>query len=241
MARLTTTLEPNDPSVYTSDKKFDLGGFGITPDGRKYRYGRQNASTAAVAGKLYQSNAQDTTVQALAIAAAPAGTKTITTTTATATVTKDQLAGGYVVVVSTPGQGFYYKITGNTAATTAVFTITLEEPIVVALTTGSVIDIIADPYGNIEIMDATNHDGMLIGVAASNITASYYGWYQVAGPCGVLSDGTMVVGEIVVASNGTDGAVEVGVGGSTEIQAFVGQAITAIATAEYGMIDLMIS
>jgi Tfp pilus assembly major pilin PilA len=240
MARLTTTLEPNDPSKFTVDQKFDLGGFGVTPDGRKYRYGRQNASTAAVAGKLYQSNAQDTTVQALAIAAATAGTKSITTTS-TATVTKDQLIGGYVAVVSTPGQGFYYKITGNTAATAAAFTVTLEEPIVVSLTTGSVIDIIADPYGNIEIMDATNHDGMLIGVAVANITAAYYGWYQVAGPCAVLSDGTMVVGEIVVASNGTDGAVEVGVGGSTEIQAFVGQAITAITTAEYGMIDLMIA
>jgi hypothetical protein len=240
MARLTTTLEPNDPSVYTIDKRFDLGGIGVTPDGRRFRYGRQNSSTAAVPGKLYQSGAEDTTLQALSVAAATAGTKTITTTS-TATVTKDQLAGGYVAITITPGLGYYYKIVSNTAATAAVFTVTLEEPIVVSLTTATDIDIIADPYGAIEIMDATNHDGMLIGVAVAPITASYYGWYQVGGVCAVLSDGGTAVGLLVVASNGTDGAVETSVNASTEAQMIVGQTVTAVTTAEYGLVNLLLA
>lgn len=236
MARLTTTLEPNDPSVYTSDKKFDLGGFGVTPDGRKFRYGRQNASTAAIAGKLYQGGAETTTWQALAIAASVAGSKTITTTS-TITATKDQLAGGYVVISTTPGLGYTYKIVGNTAASGAVCTITLEEAIVVALTTGTTIDLVADPYSVVEIWDYSNHDGKVVGVAASAITAAYYGWYQVGGPCGVLVDsGAVAVGVNVYASAAVDGSVD-----ATATYAYVGTAMTAGSSAEYAMVDLNIN
>jgi hypothetical protein len=235
MTRLTTALAPTDIFTVTSDKRFDLGGLGVTPDGRRFRYVRCNASTATVAGKLYQSTAQTTAWQNLSIAAATAGTYSITTTS-TITATKDQLIGGYVAITVTPGQGYLYRIAGNTAASAAVCTITLEDPIQVALTTSSKIDVIMDPYNLIEIWDYTNHDGTPVGVAVSVITAGYYGWVQVGGSCCVLGDSnTVVVGQNVSASTAVDGAV--GINGAYTT-APIGTAITGIASTEYGMVYL---
>ena len=216
----------------------ELGAEGVTPDGRKYVYGRQNATNAALVGKLYQSMATTTGWQSVACAAAAIGSNTITTT-GTITATLNQLAGGYVVVNTLVGIGWTYKIKGNTAASGAVCTITLEDKIQVALDTTSTIDIIAGPFSFIEIWDFSNHDGTVVGVAAAPIPASYYGWYQKKGPCGVLVDsGGVALGLDVSASDDVDGAV-----GPYEEEAstvYVGRAITAGSSTEYAMIDLNI-
>jgi hypothetical protein len=235
MARFTQSLQPNDPTIYTIDQKLELGAEGVTPDGRKYVYGRQNASTAALVGKLYQSMATTTGWQSVACAASAIGSYTITTT-GTITATLNQLAGGYVVVNTLVGVGWTYKIKGNTAASGAVCTITLEDPIKVALDATSTIDIIAGPFSFIEIWDYSNHDGTVVGVAAAPITASYYGWYQKKGPCGLLIDSSNVaVGVNVYASAAVDGA-----GGPTGTYTRIGTAITAGSSGEYAMVDLNI-
>ena len=76
-----------------------------------------------------------------------------------------------------------------------------------------------------------------VGVAVTAITASQYGWLQVGGAASVLADCGLAVGQGVVASNGTDGAVE-DVGGTT--QAVIGSCLTGIATGEYGSIVINI-
>lgn len=239
MARFTQSLQPNDPTIYTSDQKLELGTTGVTPDGRKYRYGKQNASTAALVGKLYQAVAQTTGWQSLSVAAAAIGSKTVTTTS-TMTATLNLLAGGYLVVNTNVGIGWTYKIAGNTACSGAVCTITLEDPIQVALDTTSTVDLVANPFSAIEIWDYSNHDATVVGVAASPIPASDYGWYQIKGPCGVLVDsGGIAVGLDVSASDDVDGAV-----GPLEEEAtsvYVGRAMTAASSTEYGMVDLNIA
>ena len=239
MARFTQSLQPNDPTIYTSDQKLELGTTGVTPDGRKYRYGRQNASTAALVGKLYQSAATTAGWQSLSVAAAAIGAKTVVTTS-TMTATVNLLAGGYLVVNTNTGIGWTYKIAGNTACSGTVCTITLEDPIQVALDTTSTVDLIQGPWGAAEIWDYSNHDGTLVGVAAAPITAAYYGWYQIKGPCGTLVDsGGISVGLDVSASDDVDGAV-----GPLEEEAtsvYVGRAITAGSSTEYAMVDLNIA
>lgn len=234
MARLTQSLQPNDPFIYTSDQKMELGNIGVTPDGRKYRYGRQNSSTAAVAGKLYQSVAETTGWQAVSVTSAAKGATSVTTT-GTMTATANQLAGGYLVVSTGTGAGWTYKIIGNTAASSAVCTIYLEEPIQVALASAT-IDLIANPYGAIEIWDYSNHDGTPVGVAVAPITAAYYGWYQIGGPAGLLIDsGNITVGANVYASAAVDGC-----GDATATYGFIGTAITGGSSTEYAMVDLNI-
>jgi len=223
-----------DISVSTTSDGTQLGGLATTGDGRYFRYAKAGA-TALVPGKLQQSSAEATGNENLGVAAAAIGDTSITTTS-TVTVTADQYAGGYVVVTTTPGQGYQYQIAGHAAATSAVVTLNLTDPIQVALTTSSVIDLVANPYNGV-VVNPTTATGLPVGVAVAATPANYYGWIQTGGVGTVLADGSITVGTNLVASNGTAGAVEP----LTGVQALVGVAVTGIATTEYGAVNLLLN
>lgn len=214
----------------------DLGALATTGDGRQFRYCKAGA-TALVAGKLQQASAEDTSnFQDLTCAVSSKGATSITTTS-TVTLTANQLAGALLTVSSaTTGAGFVYKIKSHAAATAAVVTFYLEDPVVVA-TTGTVkIDIIPNPYSGV-VVNPTSATSAPVGVAVYNITAAYYGWLQVSGAASILSDGGSTVGTNVSASNGTAGAVEAAV----TAQAAIGTALTGVATTEYGFFKIWLA
>lgn len=233
------------PSVFSSNPfvvdeanpSHQLGEVMVTPDGRKFRYALAG-STALVAGQLLQSAAEDTGDQNITPTATSIGATSVTTST-TMTVTANQYAGGWMVVTVTPGVGISYRIKSHAAYTAAAATFTLEDPIQVALTTNSRVDFVANPYNGV-IQNPTTATGTIVGVAVNNITASQYGWIQTGGVCALLAQGTITVGNLVVASNGVAGAVENAVNASTEAQAPVGVAVTGIADTEYGSVKLLI-
>ncbi len=215
----------------------DLGAKMFTSDGRAYRYVKAGAGAALVVGNLLQGIVEDTGEQGLTPVACDAGDLKITTSAIT--VTKNQYAGGYVIVTITPGLGYQYKIKSHPASTGAACVITLEDPIQVALTTTSRIDLVPNIYnGVIQSLAATSD--AIVGVAVCPITAGYYGWIQTNGVASILADGTITVGDLVVASDGTAGAVEVSVSASTEADAVIGVAVTGIATGECGAIKINI-
>lgn len=202
-------------------------------DGRSYRYCKAGA-TALVAGKLQQSSAEDTTnFQNLTCAVSAVGATSITTTT-TVTLTANQLAGGFLTIASsTLGTGFVYKIESHAAATAAVVTFNLSDPIVVATTGTVTIDVSLNPYQSVVVLPTTATSSPA-GVAVYNTTAAYYGWLQTGGIATILSDGGSTVGTNVSASNATAGAVEAAV----TAQAAIGVAVTGVATTAYGAFRL---
>lgn len=229
-----TLVNPQDVFSASSTAGTILGARASTGDGRTFRYCLAGA-TALVVGDLQQSSAEDTTnYQNLAVTAAAIGATSITTTT-TATVTANILAGGYMVVTTSAGIGNIYQVGGNTAASGAVFTITLNDPLLVALTTGSRIDLIPNTFANVIINPAAASSSPA-GVAIYPITAAYYGWLQTQGVAPVLADGTVTVGTSLVASNATAGAAEA----ATGVQALIGTAVTGIATTQVGLVNLML-
>lgn len=211
----------------------DIGSLIHSNDGRSYRYCKAGG-TALVAGKLQQSSAEDTTnFQNLTCAVSSAGATSITTTS-TVTLTANQLAGGLLTVTAaTTGAGFLYKIKSHAAATAAVVTFNLEDPVVVATTGTVTIDAAPNPYSAV-IVNPTTASSAAIGVAIYNITAAYYGWLQVGGVASILNDGGSTVGTNVSASNATAGAVEAAV----TAQGAIGIALTGVATTEYGLVKL---
>lgn len=211
----------------------NLGAKAYTGDGREYRFVLAGGVTL-VPGTLQQTPAETTGWENLAVAAAAIGATSITTTS-TVTAAVNEMKGGYVMVTVTPGQGYQYKIKSNPVAAGAVITIQLEDPILVALTTASKIDIIANPYSGI-LINPSSTSGSPIGVAVYPVTNAQYGWIQVAGVANILSDGGTAVGLAVVASNATPGAVET----LTGTQAPVGVAVTGVSTTEYGSFKLQI-
>lgn len=233
---LGATLQIVGQDLYTSSstQQHVLGSYAETPDGRGFRYCK-NGGTALVPGKLYQSRAEDTTnFQNLTAATNSVGDTTVTTTS-TVTLTANQLAGGYLVIESaTTGAGQTYKIKSHPAASGAVVTFTLEDPIRVA-TTGTVnIDVHPHPYDAV-IVTPTTSTSASVGFAVHAVAANEYGWLQTHGPCAALAQGTVVVGDgVILAETTTTGAI-VSQGNDTHDQE-VGYALTGIASGDYGLI-----
>lgn len=227
--------------VYTesSTQLLPLGTYAETVDGRGFRYCKVGA-TALVPGKVYQSPAEDTTNLTLsggfATAAAAIGATTVTTTT-TGTIAANALAGGYMSVVVTPGQGQIYRIKGNAAASGAAYTIYLEDPIRVALTTSSNVIFLPHPYSGV-IIEPGTPTGVIVGVAVHAITAGYYGWIQTHGACSVLFTGTGVAGKAVGSlSGGTSGSAAPAIAATNILGYHMGTGITG----EYSLIFLTLN
>lgn len=239
---MTTYLTGTGPQVVaqglyeeSSTALHALGELVHSNDGRAFRYCKAGA-TALAPGKLQQSSAQDTGDHNLAIAAAAIGATQIVTTS-TVTVTENQYANGFALIADDTGEGYMYKISGHAAATAAVVTLNLVDPIIVALTTATTIDLVKNPYDSV-ILNPTTITSSPAGVAVKAVTAAYYGWLQVSGPCSVLADGALTVGTDVVASDNVAGAVEITADGTPEILSVVGTAMIAATDTEYGMVNL---
>lgn len=212
-------------------------------DGRKFVYAKAGAS-ALVRGQVVQSAAEDTGDQNIAAATAVSGASgynsagQFTLVTAAMTVTKNQYAGGYVAVSVTPGLATYYRIASHQAFSAAAATFLLEDEIQVTLTTSSRLDFIPNPYNGV-VVNPTTATSSIAGVAVSALTAGYYGWLQVAGPCPVTNDaaGALTVGVAVMASSSVAGSVRLQTAGNK----ILGQAMTGIAASEVGMVNLSIA
>jgi hypothetical protein len=225
-------VNPGDLTQNTASAAVQLGAVAFDQAGNRYRYCKAGG-TSLVPGKLQQAAAEVTGDQDLAIAAAAAGATSITTTS-TVTVTANQYAGGWVVIADDVGEGYKYLISSHPAATSAALTLTLSDPIVVALTTSTTIDLIPNPFSGV-IVNPTTATSAPVGAAITAITNAQYGWIQDQGVASLLADGSVTVGTSLVASNGTAGAVEA----LTGVQAFVGIALTGAASTEYGAVKMM--
>lgn len=223
-----------DLTSNSSTQEMELGSLAYTADGRSFRYCKAGG-TALVPGKLQQAAAEITNHQNLTPAAAAIGATSVTVTLGNTAVTANYYANGYMVGTVTPGQGYMYKIKSHPAAdASATVVLTLEDPLLVALTTNSRVDLVANQYQSV-IVNPTTATSNPVGVAVYPITAAYYGWLQVGGVCPVLvDDQTVVVGTNVAASNQAAGACEP----HTGVQAIVGRAVTGGATTEYVAVNL---
>lgn len=222
-----------DLTANTSNQMHKLGERAVTPDGRSFRYCKVGA-TSLVPGKLYQAPVEVTNHENLTPTAASIGDTTLTVTLGNTAATANQYAEGWVMVTVTPGQGYQYKIKSHPAASgSATLVLTLEDPIQVALTTSSRVDLVANPFSAVIVNPATA-TAAPVGAAVYPVTNAQYGWLQVGGPACLLADGAITVGTSLVASNAVAGAVEPLAG----VQAAMGVAMTGIADTEYGAVML---
>ncbi len=224
----------------SSSALHDLGAYVETGDGRGFRYAKCGI-TATVAGKVYQSSALDATNLQPSGGLTPSANVAIggteITVADTLTLTANQLAGGYLSVVVTPGQGYLYKIRSNTAVTAAAgAVITLDDPLQIAITTASNFIVTLHPYSGIVIEPGTP-TGVIVGVAHRVLTAAYYGWVQTYGAASVLFTGTGVAGKAVGSlTGGTSGSAAPAIAATN----ILGYHIATGITTEYSLIYLTI-
>lgn len=177
-------------------------------DGRVFFYGSAGASDT-VAGTLYQGPAPIANHLARTAPIVALGATSFTFTPGATGGAANLYAEGFLQVDTTPGNGYTYSVSGHPTITLSVaFTLTLNEPIQIALTASSAVGLIHNPYKN-QIQVPSTSTGAVVGVSTYIVTATQYGWFQTQGPASVLINGTPAVTAPVVNSATTAGAVDV--------------------------------
>lgn len=183
-----------------------LGSRWSTTDGRTLSL-VSNAATALVPGVLVQSVAEITAHQKLAVAAAAAvGATTVTITNGSTVMNVNQYASGYLVIASGSAiLGQTLRIASHTAGTNAgTITVTLEDPVQIALTTSSTASFLDNQYQNVIISPATTATGGPLGVTMYPVPASVAPTFN-ATTGAMVTAGTPVYAFIV--SNGLTGCL----------------------------------
>lgn len=232
MSKITSELllSPQDLFTSSTTKGTNLGAVGHSEDGRAFRYVLAGA-VALVPGKLQQTSAEVTADENLAPNATYAiGATQIICSTTSSTVA-NYYSDGYAVITTTPGQGYFYQINSNLAVASSLITVNIQDPLVVALTTSSKVDLVANPYKGV-VVNPTTQTGAVAGVAITATPIANYGWIQTGGPSNVLAGAAITVGNQVGIFNPTAGAC------ATTTTSFIGHAMTGIASGDYGLVDL---
>lgn len=205
-----------DPFSESSVQLFPLGTK-LTYADRVFRYAL-NGGTGLAVGKGNQSVVPlaghiDEVIGSTALAAVQI---TFTPNTQTTDdLALNELADGYIHINDDTGEGYMYRIKSHPAIVGAVSgLITLYDPILLAHGANATGTVYHNKFQSV-ILHPSPPTAPIIGVSVIPVTASYYHWEQVTGPCAVLTDGTLVIGEDIVASDATDGAFEAADGALT--------------------------
>ena len=200
-----------NPYTESATKLYEFGTMLFDGD-RVYRYVGMGAG-AVTAGKTLQHRAvHHANHRDLAVASnVAAGATSITVTFGGDTdAAEDLYAGGYIAINDGTGEGQMFKIKGHAAVDAGVSTactLNLFDAVSTALASAdSKADLITNVYDDLIIAPAAE-TGAVVGVTVIDMTAAYYGWVQIGGPCAVLQVGTVVLGNNVVRSGGTAGGV----------------------------------
>lgn len=239
------------------------GTRGIDPAGDMYRYCQAGAVAIAV-GKLYQAPIPVTNHVLQTAAAAAVGASTILLTLGNTAIAANDYINGQVVVdlASNTGFGYAYSIDCHPAvAATGVFTIPLagsasrtmqtdglsltgSETVQVAIaTTANSVSLIPNTYKKVILaVQATPPlTAEVAGVSVAVIAISGWGWLKTHGHAICLTNGTVVIGQAVVPSATTTGAVEAYPAGVSETTPMpIGDVVRVATSTNYSTINLRI-
>ena len=159
-----------------------------------------------------------------------AGDKSITLTTAgndgfggSGTVTKNELAGGFILVFPGDNDAFMSRIVSNTLAASTSMTVILQDEIPVTVAVNKTAECIANQFTGLETQSTSgDEETPVAGAAHAKVTAGYWFWLQTWGPIWFSPDaavGNAVNDHMVVF--GGDGALrEVGSSEQRQVAGF---------------------
>lgn len=209
----TPVVIAQDLFTASTTQQHSLGEKAYSPDGRVFRYAQAGGS-ALVAGNLLQSSASVANHKTMTPSAAAVGDTTVTFTLGATAAAANLYANGLLIVDTTPGNGISYLIKGHPAASSgASLTVTLADPIFVALTTSSRVTLVANAYQNV-IQMPTSATSTVAGVALTALASASFGWIQTGGNSSVLVQSTPAIGAAVMPSTTTAGAVTTATAGT---------------------------
>ncbi len=242
---------PSEIDPFTVDdvsQQFPLGTK-LTYGERAFRYAQMGA-VAGVAGSTYQSVVPLVGHIDEVIGEPAIGATVIDFTPAvdsTDDLAANELADGIIYINDSVGEAYDYEIASHPAIAGAILgVLTLRDPIVVAPDAAATGTVVHNPYRAVIIAPAPP-TAPIVGVGINVVTASRFCWLQTAGKKSVLTDGVVVIGELVIASDGVIGAVEPADLALTEAapptghgQRTLGYTLVVNATGEHSLINLQL-
>lgn len=217
---VTIALSPGEELHQDATKKYQYGTKAMTIDGREFRYSK--AGEALDVGVLCQSPGYlgdmeyDTVaklVTSITTYAVTASYLRISTTWGSpggsTGVEKNVFRDGYVWLWTGTGAGQMLHIKENTTGSSESGYTDIkfrdEERLHEAIDTQVTLALSRNAYDSIIEYDGFETlTGRIVGVPPRDVaTATPYFWLQTKGPCPVLTDGTVVIGEKVVATTST--------------------------------------
>lgn len=206
-------------NVLTTTQRHPLGTMAMSSDGRIFRYGSAGAADLVV-GNIVQSAvpianhlALTSAIQALGDGASPQ--KPIVVTPGATAGAANLYGDGTLMIDTTPGNGYTYRIAGHGAITASTaFNLFLypDDTIQVALTASSRYGLHHNPWKTVLQTPTTATAfvcGGVVSIITANTTAENFGWIQTRGPFAALINGTPAVGTGLVTSATTAGALDV--------------------------------
>jgi hypothetical protein len=211
-----------DGNIFRLDAtpKYPLGFAVQRADGSRYRYAQFGAVTnrgVLCSQDVSETSIPDTDNGIIASASAAdtswgtAGSRKIEITMAG--IIANQFAGGYFSTTDDTGEGYTYRIKGNTAtgtggAVSTTYVLELFEPLVEAVGTTTDYSINGLPWNDLEVATRTT-DSILSGVSMRTSTAALpFQFVQTGGVCSVLQDiHVPAIGDPVILSPLTAGSV----------------------------------
>lgn len=229
-------------SIYeeSSTALHSLGDCCALPGGRIFTYCK-NGAVALDDGKVVQGAVPVSAHlnRALAASAVVGATKVYVGFGASAAAA-NYYAEGYLHFNDAAPEGTYYKVKSHLAiaGNDSVY-VNLYDPLVKAATiTTSEVTLTKAKEDSVLVLPNAGVTSAIVGVPIIDVTISYYFWAQTYGPCAVLGQGTLVIGQKVGIGGTADGAV----GPVTALTtATIGEVMQVNASTEYSLIFLKIS
>ena len=179
----------------------------IIEDGRTFRY-TEAAGTALINGRTTQSVIPVAGIINEALDTLAVGATVLTGVVATGiNPAADLFKGGYVHVVTPANLGPVMRIKSNTLFASNVGTLTLFNPLPIAIAVGDTVTYAESPFRDV-IIGATTPTAPIVGIVGVAIAANEYGWLCTGGPARTIVQGTVVIGDGVMPSDATAGHVE---------------------------------
>jgi hypothetical protein len=184
-------------SIYeiSAVQKERIGLLRVLSDGRKFRYAKAGASALGMGKFACAAPTAAAVINKACPTSVPVGTRSVALTIASATYAMDYFNGGYLQINDTGAQ---YEITGSTAVSSGTaITISLEDPIKIALTSSMEFTLVQSPWmATVELASGTLV-GTPAGVSPMDVTAAYFYWAQTGGIANCLEDGTPAAGQML--------------------------------------------
>lgn len=232
-----TNLDPYSVSQYPEQK---IGVKVVDQYGDAWRYSQIGASNA-VAGQIQGAPVQKTAHHNVAAYVASAvGSKEVTLQLGAAAAVANEYAGGYLIANDVAPEGNMYRIAKHPAAdSSGTLKVTLEEPIVEAITTSSEFTLVHNAWNGVIVGTAVTVRAA--GVPIVDMTAAYYGWLKTRGVAAVLIGSAATLGADLIIG-GTAGSVTDrtdALGASAEPVVAVADIVVGVST-EYNPVRLVI-